>query len=263
MDSCEFSFDGHHISEYGATYLISRWPGAAGAAANTAAIGGRHGTLRYPGETYAEKRLTGKLYLLDAQDELLTYAQMIQRIEEIAGWLKPGGRRRLMLDAAPERFYMAEVLDEIAFTTDDWPNGCAEVTFVLQPFAYDEQESAASFTLAANAAQVKTIAVPGNMPAPLLMRLTATEAVNAAELSEGGRTLRLEGLGLGAGGVVEIGAPLENGEIMTCKAHGANAMSKITAASAVPFELAPGLRNLTVKADGACTVRAAARGRWK
>ena len=223
MDSCDFTFDGHHISEFGAVCLISRWPGAARTTANTAAVDGRHGTLRYPGETYGEKRMTGVIYLLSPDEEL----------------------------------------EELAFTTEGWPSGRAEVTFALQPFAYAGEESAASFTLAANAAQVKTIAVPGNMPAPLLMRLTAAAAVNTAEISEGGSTLRLEGLGLGAGGIVEIGAPLEDGEIMTCKVNGVSAMGKITAASAVPFELAPGPRSLTATADGACAVRAAARGRWK
>lgn len=263
MDSCDFTFDGHHISEFGAVCLISRWPGAARTTANTAAVDGRHGTLRYPGETYGEKRMTGVIYLLSPDEEPLTYARMLQRGEELCGWLKPGGRKRLVLDAMPERFYMAEALEELAFTTEGWPSGRAEVTFALQPFAYAGEESAASFTLAANAAQVKTIAVPGNMPAPLLMRLTAAAAVNTAEISEGGRTLRLEGLGLGAGGIVEIGAPLEDGEIMTCKVNGVSAMGKITAASAVPFELAPGPRSLTATADGACAVRAAARGRWK
>ena len=73
MDSSDFSFDGIHISDFGAVFLPSKWPGAAKITANEAAVPGRHGTIRYPGETYGEKALEGKLYLIDPDDELMTY----------------------------------------------------------------------------------------------------------------------------------------------------------------------------------------------
>lgn len=262
-DSCEFIFNGRHVREFGATFLVTSWPGAALTTANELSVGGRHGTLRYQGETLGEKRLAGRLYLLSPGDEPLSFAEMLERAQDVCGWLKASGRGRLTLDAAPERFYMAECKSAVEFATDEWPSGCADVTFTLQPFAYDAQESACSLTLAPGAAQEKKLCVPGTAPAPLLMRLTAMGAVSWAEITADGQTLRLENLGLSQGQVLEIGAPLESGEVMTCRANGQNAMRCVSALSAVPFLLGCGTKSLTFSADGACAVRAAVRGRWK
>ena len=263
MDSSDFSFDGIHISDFGAVFLPSKWPGAAKITVNEAAVPGRHGTIRYPGETYGEKALEGKLYLIDPDDELMTYAQTLERADEVVAWLRPGGRRRLTLDAMPDRFYMAEITGELSVTTDDWDNGCMALKFTLQPFSYAAHESAVSFVLAANASQSKTLYVPGNMPAPLLLTLTARAAVSTAQVTASGKTLKLSGLGLTAGKVLAIGADVESGEMMTCNADGAPAMGKVTAESTVPYELLPGARSVAVVADGACEVRVAVRGRWK
>ena len=299
MDSSDFSFDGIHLSDFGAVFLPSKWPGAAKITANEAAVPGRHGTIRYPGETYGEKALEGKLYLIDPDDGLMTYAQTLERADEVVAWLRPGGRRRLTLDAMPDRFYMAEITGELSVTTDDWDNGCMALKFTLQPFSYAAHESAVSFVLAANAGQTKTLYVPGNMPAPLLLTLTAREAVGMVQVSALDRKANAtasEGVDIGstaeasgtqavntqstdaqradvrtAGGKtlkltglgLTAGKVLASGEIMTCNADGAPAMGKVTAESTVPYELLPGARSVAVVADGACEVRVAVRGRWR
>lgn len=261
-DSCEFTFHGHHIREFGAVFLPERWPGAAATAINDASVSGRHGTLRYPGETFGERTLSGRLYLISPDDEPLSYAAMLARAEALCGWLKTGGRGPLILDAAPERLYMAEVKGAISFTTEEWPSGCAEVAFTLQPFAYALRDSLTTVILSPGQAQSVSLYVPGNQPAPLLLTLTASGPLSALRVEADGQVLAFEGLGLGAGGKLSVAAPLETGEVMTCEAGGGSGMCRITAQSAVPFWMSPGLRRMVVEADGAGEMRLGVRGRW-
>lgn len=261
-DSCDFTFHGHHIREFGAAFLPDRWPGAAATAVNDAAVSGRHGTLRYPGETFGEKILSGRLYLLTPDESPLSYADMLARAEAVCGWLKTAGRAPLILDAAPERLYMAEVKGAISFTTEEWPSGCAEVAFTLQPFAYACQEAFESLILSPGQARSASLYVPGNLPAPLLLTLEASGPISALRVRADGQVLAFEGLGLDAGGLLRVAAPLETGEIMTCEAGGGSGMCRITAQSAVPFWLRPGLRRIEAEGDGGGVLRIGVRGRW-
>ena len=238
-DSCDFTFAGRHIREFGAAFLPERWPGAAATSANDASVSGRDGTLRYPGQTYGEKTFTGRLYLLSPDGEPLSYASMLARAEAVCGWLKNAGRAPLVLDATPERVYMAEVKAALFFSTEEWPSGSAAVTFTLQPFAYAGSESFETLRLSAGQKGSASLYVPGT-----------------------GQLLCFEGLSLAAGQSLTVAAPLETGEIMTCQAGGESGMGRITAQSDVPFWLGPGLTEIQAEADGPALLRVGARGRW-
>lgn len=261
-DSCDFTFAGHHIREFGAAFLPERWPGAAATTVNDASVSGRDGTLRYPGQTFGEKTFTGRLYLLSPDGGPLSYASMLARAEAVCGWLKNAGRAPLVLDATPERVYMAEVKAALFFSTEDWPSGCAEVAFTLQPFAYARSETLESLVLSANEGKTASLWVPGNLPAPLLLTLEARGPLSALSVRCAGKALCFEGLGLAAKDTLEVAAPLETGEIMTCQAGGESGMGRITAQSDVPFWLGPGLTEIQAEADGPALLRVGARGRW-
>ena len=257
------SFNGRHISELGAVFLISKWPSSAAVTINDASVPGRDGTIRYAGQTFAEKTLDGKLYLLDPDDALMSYTQMMQRADDVTEWLQPGGRKRLVLDATPDRFYMAEVEHALEFTTDEWENGAASVKFTLQPFSYSEITDAISYTLAANVEQAKTLTLRGNRPAPVMVTITAAAAISWVQLTVGAKVLRLEGMSLASGDVLTIDASLDLSELMTVKIGSTPARGYITAASSCPFEAQPGSNTVKAKASGACAVSVCARGRWK
>lgn len=261
-DSCDFTFAGRHIREFGAAFLPERWPGAAATSANDASVSGRDGTLRYPGQTYGEKTFTGRLYLLSPDGEPLSYASMLARAEAVCGWLKNAGRAPLVLDATPERVYMAEVKAALFFSTEEWPSGSAAVTFTLQPFAYAGSESFETLRLSAGQKRSASLYVPGNRPAPLLLTLEAGGPLTSFTLAGTGQLLCFEGLSLAAGQSLTVAAPLETGEIMTCQAGGESGMGRITAQSDVPFWLGPGLAEIQAEADGPALLRVGARGRW-
>ncbi len=258
-----FRFDGRHVSELGAVFLASKWPSSSAVTVNDASVPGRDGTIRYPGETYGEKALEGKLYLLDPNDELMSYTQMMRRADDVAEWLQPGGRKRLALDATPDRFYMAEIKHALEFTTDEWENGAASLKFTLQPFSYAEYTDGLYYTLAANAEQMQTLSLRGNRPAPLMATITAAAAISWVQLTIGAKVLRLAGMSLASGDVLTIDASLDLSEMMTVKIGKTPARSYITAASSCPFEAQPGGNTVKAKASGACTVSVSARGRWK
>ena len=109
FDREEFKFGGVHCDAHRAAFIADSWPAAAEPTINKYEIPGRHGTIRYTGTWYREQELTGRLYLLAEDDEPILYREMLQRKAEIAAWLQPGGRRQLIMDAAPDRFYMAEI----------------------------------------------------------------------------------------------------------------------------------------------------------
>ncbi|MEG2253313.1 MAG: hypothetical protein RSC98_09740, partial [Clostridia bacterium] len=191
-----FTFDGRHTDDLGVAFIASKWPGSAAVTANKASVPGRDGSIRYPGETFREKAFEGTLYILDPDDETMSYTRMMERVDEIIPWLQPGGRKRLALDATPERFFMAEIEHAIDFTTDEWENGAASLTFMLQPFSYAEQADTVSYMLAANIEQSKTLTLRGNRPAPIIATFTASAAVSWVQLVIGTKELRFDGLSL-------------------------------------------------------------------
>ena len=74
----------------------------------------------------------------------------------MAAWLcGTDGRGKLILDALPDRYFIAEVSDEAALTDDDWASGEAAIAFTCQPFAYAVSEDGVTVQTSANAAKAR------------------------------------------------------------------------------------------------------------
>lgn len=255
-----FWFRGRHSSELGAAFLVDQWPAAPAASINKYQIGGRHGTVRYPGAWYQERALSGTLYRLEggAMDD----GAMLRWAAEVAAWLQAGERGRLALDAAPDRFYLAEIEGELHAYTTGWGLGAMDLEWVLQPFAYAAQPSVAAVTLSANAPAAAALRLPGTQEAPVEMEIAASGAVTRVEIQSGGKAMALEGFALAAGQKASVSYALETGEVMAVTINGEAGMRYLTAQSAAPLYALPGNNALTLEADGACTALLRARGRW-
>lgn len=259
----EFSFGGVHCDEHNAVFIAEGWPVAAPATPNKLALSGVHGTLRYKGKTYGEKLFSGTMYLLDPDDEIITYNEMLSRTTELARWLCADGRHPLVLDAMPDRYYLGEVEDEVTVQADEWGNGSLPLSFVLQPFTYALVESRATNTLAASTAKALTLHLPGNRPAPVGLTLTATgTSLAQVELTLGDRYMKLAGLGLKKNQALHVYHDLAIGEVMRVEIDGVSSLGKLDSTSTIPFEALPGPNTITVKASGAARIDLFARGRW-
>lgn len=259
----EFTFNGEHCDAHNAAFVADGWPVAAAATPNKFAVSGVHGTLRYPGKTYSEKTFSGMLYLLDVDNRVITYSEMLERTAELARWLCPEGRRELVLDAMPDRFYIGEVEAALTVQTDSWGNGAVPVTFVLQPFTYNRLEDSVSTQLTASARKTLTLQLAGSQTAPIGFTLTATgSVVNQVELAMGSSLLRFANLNLKKNQVMKVWYDLSVGEFMRAEVNGAAGMVFLQPESTVPFEASPGGNALSVLSSGACDIRVFARGRW-
>jgi len=258
-----FTFAGRHNSELGTAFLVTKWPGSAPMTINDVTISGRDGTIRYPGQTFGTKPFEGNLYILDPDNELMSNTRMMERVREIVAWLQPGGQQQLVLDAEPDVFYMAEIVQSIDFVTTEWENGSTQLKFVLQPFAYALHDTSVQYTLAANVEQTKTLTLPGNRPAPMKARVTAQAAITWVQIAIGSKLIRLHNMALISGDVILIDADVTTSEVLTVAINGTPSRGYVTDTSAYPLWAQPGVNAVIASADGACTLAVSARGRWK
>lgn len=258
----EFRFNGVHCDAHRVAFVADRWPAAAQPTINKVAMSGRSGSLRFPGMARQEKTLKGKLYLLDEDERLITYREMLRRSADLAAWLCPDGRKPLILDATPDRYYLAEVENELNVSTDDWGNGCIEVTFTLQPFTYAMAEDTVSITLTANNATVVQLPLRGNQPAPMTLIATPTAPMTELTVRHCGDFLRFVSMQAPAGKTVAINCNLAQGEVITATVADAPGMRYLSPDSMLPFILSPGANELVVWSNAPCAITLAARGRW-
>lgn len=258
-----FTFAGRHNSELGTAFLVTKWPGSPPMTINDTTVSGRDGTIRYPGQTFGTKPFEGNLYILDPDDELLSDTRMMERVREIVAWLQHGGQQKLILDAEPDVFYMAEIVQSIDFTTSEWENGSTALRFVLQPFAYSNHETSVQYTLAANVSQTKMLMLSGNRPAPIKALITVQAAMTWIQIVIGSALIRLQNMALVSGDAILIDADVAKSEVATVAINGDPSRGYVTDASAYPLFAQPGANTVAASADGACTVAVSARGRWK
>ena len=112
-----FSFNGKHCDDFDVTFLPSAYPFIPAQSIPQTSVGGRHGTLRWQGRTFSPKRLKGKLYFLNTSgdDTPIPTDELLRRASDVTAWLcGTDGRGKLILDALPDRYFIAEVSDEAA-----------------------------------------------------------------------------------------------------------------------------------------------------
>ena len=175
------------------------------------------------------------------------------------------GRGKLILDALPDRYFIAEVSDEAALMDDDWASGEAAIAFTCQPFAYAVSEDGVTVQTSANAAKSAALGVQGNAETMLAFRVTCASAMNAATVETPTRRFDFTGLGMTAGETLVARYVQE--DILLLEIEGVDggtrsAMAMRTTDSDDDLLLSPGKNAVTVKTEKACSVELTARGRY-
>lgn len=265
-----FSFCGRHCEEFGVAFLPTQYPFVPAQAVPSTAIAGRHGTLRWPGRTFKPRYLRGTMYLLDTRGDgaPITTEEMLRRASEIAQWLcGQDGRGRLILDALPDRYFVAEADAEAVWKDTDWASGSAAISFACQPFARSIREDTASADTAAETAKTVALSVSGNHETLLAfdVKNTSQSVMNTATIETPGERFDFTGLALAAGET--LSARYTEDDILRLEITGVDgavrsAMPMRTENSDDDLLLSPGRNTITIKTQRACSVKLSARGRW-
>lgn len=268
-ESALFSFQGKHCGEMGVTFLPSQYPFVPAQNVPTAAIAGRHGTLRFPGRTFRPRYYKGTMYLIGSgDDEPITTEEMLLRGAELARWLcGQDGRGELILDALPDRYYIAEVDTEALLTDTDWENGSAAISFTCQPFARSIRESETSASTTADAAKTMSISASGNVKTVLAfdVKNTSNSMMDTATIETASE--RFDFVGLAMEKDETLSARYTQDDLLLLAITGVDgeersAMALRTTDSDDDLLLTPGVNMVTIKTQRACSVRLSARGRW-
>ncbi len=136
---------------------------------NAYEIAGVSGTLLLDGETRDTITFRGTLY---PAIERGTQGEAQTLLRSVASWLT-AGRKQLIFDYEPDRYYMAEISRETEWSLKNWFGGEIGIRFEAQPFAYSTAESTASAaTTGANVALELTLAT--GLPAPVRIAVANT-----------------------------------------------------------------------------------------
>ncbi len=150
MDNITFAGK-HCYNDYGLIFVLKSMDAVPAQTIYTYEISGMDGSYRSPGKKLETKTLKGTFYLVKktSPDDLMSSAETLKRLHDIAGWLVNDNRQPLIFDADPGKAYQADVDDASSFKKDAWENGSAEVAFTLQPYSENTMASTFVFTLAA------------------------------------------------------------------------------------------------------------------
>ena len=154
------------------------------------------------GQTYDPLKFAGSLYFTTDPP---TQAAAQEMLRKISAWLL-AGRRRLIFDYEPTRFYLAEVTASSKWSYSDWMEGGLDIEFEAQPFAYNVDENTASKATTAASNTLTLIATTGE-PAPLKVTVknTGTAAITGVTVTAGGKKAELtKALNIAAGSSLTI-----------------------------------------------------------
>ena len=264
-----FSFNGKHCDDFGVAFLPSAYPLVPAQNIPQTSISGRHGTLRWPGRTFSSKTLKGKLYFLNTSgdDAPISTDELLERAGDVAAWLcGTDGRGKLILDALPDRYFIAEVSTEAALTDENWNSGEATITFTCQPFAYAVREDRATFQTSSNAAKSAALSVRGNAETMLAFRVTcASGTMNTVTVETPTCRFNFAALGMTAGETLAARyaqADILLLEIEDVDGSARSAMAMRTTDSDDDLLLSAGSNTVTIKTERPCSVELTARGRY-
>lgn len=193
-----FTFAGKHcLRDFGCVWSERDGrPFAPGILRNSFEIAGSDGTMMLPGETRSEMEISGTLVLIQ---EPRNQHEAQQRMREVARWLM-SGRKQLVFDYEPERYYLAQVDEELTWSLGGWFGGEIGVTFLLQPFAYNTHADKASARITGNAAAL-SLTVHTHHPAPLEIAIenTGSAPITGATIMAQGKRVAFAGMSLAPG----------------------------------------------------------------
>lgn len=217
LNEMNFAFNGKHcLREFGCIYVEDGGHVMSPAVTrNTYEIAGVDGTVELDGETYAEIFFSGTLFFWKDPPSQAAAQRMLRRIN---AWLL-AGRKRLVFDYEPERFYLAEVNHAMEWNYDKWIEGGHSIRFTAQPYACNVRENSVSVTTAEAEATLRLAADTG-APAPLCVDIqnTGTAPITAAEITIGEKAAVFSGMSLPEGQTLTVsmeppaGAVFSDGE---------------------------------------------------
>lgn len=180
-----FSFGGEHCTEYGVMYVEDTGhPLSPAPVPDLYEISGVPGTVRMSYIGYETIEFSGTLYFLqdyNTQQEAQAALRMVSK------WLL-SGRKPLIFDYEPDRYYMAEVTGALEWAYDGWPEGGLKVTFTAQPYAYaTKEESNTIFTDTEE--NILPLMIDTDLPAPVRI---VVKNMDEAEIHSVSITLRGE-----------------------------------------------------------------------
>lgn len=119
---------------------------------NELLISGRHGSYRYPDNTFENRLITVQLTTINRN-----LSELRQKIRDAAYWLT--GEGRLIFDDEPDKFYDAKIyqvigLEQIA------TSGSFSVVFDCQPFTYSAELNVVEYTIT-NSPQTVSVSAQG------------------------------------------------------------------------------------------------------
>lgn len=255
-----FTFAGKHcLRDFGCVWVERDGrPFAPAITRNSYEIAGTDGTALLPGETRSEMEISGTLVLVQ---EPRNQHEAQQRMREIARWLMDG-RKQLIYDYEPERYYLAQVDDELTWSLGGWFGGEIGVTFKMQPCAYNLHADKASARTTGNAVKLG-LTVRTQRPAPLevIIKNTGGAPITGAAITAQGKRAVFEAMSLAADQSLTvtmeppIGAVFSTGESALPFAHAFDHITLDRGAQTVDVALTYG------SGTPGATVTASARGR--
>lgn len=256
-----FTFEGRHIlRDMGCEYYASDpRPLSPAAKRNEYQIGGRSGTVIYPGGIYQPITQSGMIVSRDGEEG----EAALPRLRRVADWLRSpaNGRGRLIFDSRPEVYREAQIDAASALSYGKWPGGALNVTWTMQPIARAVSESYQSMTVSARMTALVLLHAT-QLPAPLTIDVTNTggSVMTACELAIGDACIRLSGMALCTGERLRVSGEDGQAGVTILDTQGAvrDAACHV-AAWADPLAL-PGTR-LTVTQEGAEQASIAVRAR--
>lgn len=141
----------HCYDDYGLIFVQKSMDAVPKQTIYTYDISGMDGSYRSPGKRLETRQLKGTFFLVKtaSPDDLLSSAEIAERLHDVALWLVSDNRQPLIFDAEPGKVYLADVEDAAPFKKDSWENGYAEVSFTLQPYCEDTADGVFTATLSA------------------------------------------------------------------------------------------------------------------
>lgn len=261
LNEINFSFGGLHcLRDFGAIYVEkSGHPVTPAIRRNEYEISGMPGSIAMPGDLPETLAFSGSLYFLS---EPPTQAAAQERLRRMAAWLT-NGRKRLIFDYEPDRFYMASVDQAMKWGFSGWIGGGLDLAFEAQPYAYAVRESKATANVTDESAELALMLDTG-LDAPLAVTVenTGTAPITGVAVTASGKQAIFSGMSMDQGKALlinmepPIGAVFSSGESALPFASRFDILTAARGVQTISVALAYG------SGTKGATVTARARGRW-
>lgn len=199
-----FSFNGLHcLRDFGCVYVEKGGHTATGKPVyDEHEIAGVSGTVLMDAPILFEPiKLSGTLY---RWGDIGSQHEAQQLLRRLSAWLT-AGRKPLIFDYEPGRYYLAQLDGETKWEYGTWLDGGQGIAFRCQPFAYNTRQDKATATLTGSGAELVLVADTGQ-PAPMEMEIanTGSAQITGATVTVGAKSAVFAGMALPNGASLRI-----------------------------------------------------------